>query len=70
MAWCATFVTHDTRLIIDNTREFFTGQKGQKIGLKLLCGDVDLFPEGGCNNLITGSLGVVGGLGNGDEAFC
>ena len=47
-----------------------SAKRAKKIGLKLLCGDVDLFPEVGCNNLITGSLGVVGGLGNGDEVFC
>ena len=45
-------------------------RKGQQIGFKLFSGDVYISPEGGWNNLITGSIGVVGGLGNGDEVFC
>lgn len=55
---------------VNNSREFFIRQKCQKIGFELLCLDVELFTQGGCDNLITGGFYVTRGFCNRDKLFC
>ena len=45
-------------------------QKSQEVSLKFLFRDMDFFPEGGCDDVITGRFGVDGSLRHRNEFFC
>ena len=45
-------------------------QESQEVSIKLLFWDMDLLPERGCDDVITGRFGVAGSLRQRNEFFC